>query len=138
MLLVVIITSLLSTWRKSAIVLDLIVLSAQLMLTMCSLELLINSFAILLFIKMMTCFLDGLLVVMLIFGLTFSFKPFMTFCISSIFLLERLENVSLIFNISLAMFFRVAGFVCLDGEVAFAYDFFSWKLVFFWSIWIIW
>ena len=28
------------------------------------------------------------------------------------------------------MFFRAAGFVCLDGEVAFIYDFFCWKLVF--------
>ena len=131
MLLVVIIIPLLSTQIKSAIVLDLIILSTQLMLTMYLLELLTNYFAILLFIGMMTCFLDGLLVVMLIFGLTFSFKLFMTFWISSIFLLERLGNISLIFNVSLTIFFGVDGFVCLDGEVAFAYDFFCWKLMFF-------
>ena len=73
---------------------------------------------------------DGPLVVMLIFSLTFSFEPFITFCISLIFLLGRLGNVFLIFNVSLVMFFGMAVFVWMDGEVVFTYDFFCWKLVF--------
>ena len=123
-LLVVIIISLLSTRMKSAIVLDLIVFRTQLILVMYKLEFLMNSFAISLFIGTITCFLEGPLVVMLIFSLTLSFEPLMTFCISSIFLSERLENVSLILSISLAMFFGATGLGCLSEEVAFAYDFF--------------
>ena len=82
-----------------------------------------NSFAISLFIGMITCFLERSLVVMLVFGLTLSFEPLMTFCISSIFLL-RLGNISLILSIFLAMFFGATGLGCLSEEVAFAYDFF--------------
>ena len=55
----------------------------------------------------------------------------MTFYISSIFLLGRLGNVFLILSVFLAMFFRAAGLSCLSKEVAFAYDFFCWELVFF-------
>ena len=122
-LLVVIIIPLLSTQMKSAIVLDLIVFRARLILAMCELEFLMNSFAISLFIGMITCFLERSLVVMLVFGLTLSFEPLMTFCISSIFLL-RLGNISLILSIFLAMFFGATGLGCLSEEVAFAYDFF--------------
>ena len=111
-LLVVITIPLLSTWIKSAIVLDLIVLRAWLILATCKLEFLMNSFAILLFIGTITCFLERPLVVMLIFSLTLSFEPLMTLCIS------------LILSISLVMFFRVAGLSCLGKEVAFAYNFF--------------
>jgi len=107
---------------KSAIVLDLIVLRAQLILAMCELEFLMNSFAISLFIGTITCFLEKPLVVMLIFGLTLSIELLMTFCISSIFLLGRLGNAFLILNVSLAMFFRATGLGCLSEEVA--YDFF--------------
>ena len=91
---------------------------------MCELEFLMNSFAISLFIEMITCFLEGPLVVMLIFSLTLSFESLMTFCIFSIFLLERLGNVSLILSVSLMMFFGVTGLGCLSKEVAFAYNFF--------------
>ena len=91
---------------------------------MCELEFLINSFIISLFIGTITCFLEGLLVVMLIFGLALSFKLLMTFCISLIFLLRRLGNVSLILSVSLVIFFEVAGLGCLSEEVAFAYNFF--------------
>ena len=55
---------------------------------------------------------------------TLFFELLMTFCISSIFLLGRLGNVSLILSISLAMFFGATGLGCLSEEVAFAYNFF--------------
>ena len=100
-------------------------------LATCKLEFLMNFFAITLFIGMITCFLERPLVVMLIFGLTLSFEPLITLCIFSIFLLGRLGNIFLILSISLAMFFRVTGLGCLSGEVAFAYNFFCWELMFF-------
>ena len=61
-LLVVMTIPLSSTQMKLAIVLDLIVLKAQLMLMTCELEFLMNSLVILLFIGMITCFLEGSLV----------------------------------------------------------------------------
>ena len=107
-----------STQIKSTIVLDLMALRAQFILTTCKLESLMNFLARLVFIGTITCFLEGPLVVMLILGLDLSFEPLMTFCISSIFLFERLENVFLIFNVSLAMFFEAEKLDCLDKDVA--------------------
>ena len=124
MLLVIITILLLSTWIKSAIVLDLIVLRTQLILAMCKLEFLMNFFVISLFIETITYFLEGPLVVMLIFSLVLFFEPLINFYISLIFLLGRLGNIFLILSVSLVMFFRVARLGCLSKEVAFVYDFF--------------
>ena len=59
--------------------LDLIVLRAQLMLTTCELESLMNFLVISLFIGMITCFLKGPLVVIVILSLDLLFESFMTF-----------------------------------------------------------
>ena len=63
---------------KSAIVLDLIALRAQLILTMCELKSLMNLLVMLLLIGMITCFCEGPLVVMEILGLALSFELLMT------------------------------------------------------------
>ena len=120
-----------SAWMKSANVLDLIALRAWLMLATCEFNSLMNSLAILLLIGMITCFCDEPLVVIAIFSLDLLFAPLMTFWTCLILLLERFRNVSLIFNVSLTMFFERGGPCCFSNKVAFAYNFFCWGLVFF-------
>ena len=130
-LLVIKTISLSSTCMKLANVLDLIALRAQLMLAICEFDSLMNSLAMSLLIGMITCFHDRPLVVMVILSLVLLFGLLMTFCTCLIFLLERFRNVSLIFNVSLTMFFEVDRLCWLVEEVAFAYDFFCWGLEFF-------
>ena len=68
-----------STQVKLTIVLDLMVLKARLMLMICELKFLMNSLVISLFIGIITCFLKGLLVVMVILSLDLLFNLLMTF-----------------------------------------------------------
>ena len=89
---------------KSANVLDLIALRVQLILTTCELESLINSLVISLLIRMIICFCNGPLVVIVILGLVLLLDSLMTFCTCLIFLLGRFGNVSLIFSIFLTIF----------------------------------
>ena len=78
-LLVVMTIPLFSAWMKLAIVLDQMLLRAQLMLTTCMLESLMNFLLRLLFISMMTCLWEGPFMVILIFSLGLLFKLLMTF-----------------------------------------------------------
>ena len=78
MLLVIIMIPLFSTQMKSAIMLDLIALRARLILTMCKLESLMNSLAMLLLIGIITCFCERSLVVIEILSLALSFELLMT------------------------------------------------------------
>ena len=79
-----------------------------------------NFLVISLFIRMITCFLKRLLVVMVILGLDLLFDLLMTFWTCSIFLSERFKNVSLIFSVFLMMFFGADELDSLVGEVALA------------------
>ena len=130
-LLVIITIPLSSTQMKSANMLDLIALRAQLILVTYEFESLINSLAISLFIGMITCFCDKPLVVMVILSLVLLFDLLMTFWTCLILLLGRFRNIFLIFNVSLTMFFRMDELCWLDKEVVFAYNFFYWGLEFF-------
>ena len=79
-----------------------------------------NFLVISLFIRMITCFLKRLLVVMVILSLDLLFDLLMTFWTCSIFLSERFKNVSLIFSVFLMMFFGADELDSLVGEVALA------------------
>ena len=77
-MLVIITIPLSSTQIKSAIVLDLIALRAQLILTMCELAFLMNSLAMSLLIGMITCFHKKPLVIMEILNLALLFELLIT------------------------------------------------------------
>jgi len=68
---------------------------------------------------------------MLILGFGLSFELLMTFWTNSIFLFGRLGKAFLIFNVYIAMFVVEEESDCLEGDDAYAYDFFYRMLVFF-------
>ena len=118
-LLVVMIIPLLSIQIKSAITFNLIFFRALLMFMIWVLKSLMKLLMLLMFMRMMTCFCDGPLVVMLIFGFGFSVL-LMIFWTILIFLFWRLGNTSLIFKISLAMLGELE-----ELADTWAYDFFG-------------
>ena len=96
--------SLSSTWIKSVMTFDFIPLRAWFMLMTCMLESLMYQFANSLLIGMITCFLDGLFVVMFKWGFGLSLVLLIIFCTWSIFLFWRCGKVFLIFKVSSTMF----------------------------------
>ena len=117
-LLVVITIPLFSTQIKSTIVFELIPLRAQLMLMTCILESLINFLLRSMLIGTMTCLREGPFVVILILGLGLLLGLLMIFQTRLIFVLERLENISLIFNMSLIISNKSIEEVFLDIDKA--------------------
>jgi len=94
---------LLSAQIKSAQMLDLMLLRAQLILITCEDKSLINLLPRSQLMRMITCLRDRLLVVMLSLSLALSLELLMTFWIESILLLGRLENIFLIFKVFITM-----------------------------------
>ena len=115
-LLVMMTTLLFSMWIKSAITSDLMFFNALLMLVTCTLESFMNLLALSKFIGTITCFLDGLLVVIFNFSLGLLLL-LMIFWIFWIFLFWRLGNTSLILRVSLAVLVLV--------DDTWVYNFFS-------------
>ena len=96
-------TPLLLEHIKSAEMLDLMVFKSLLMLEMCTLACNITILMFSLLISIINCFLDSLLIVMLILGLLFFPSLFTIFCISMILSGDSLENTFLILRISLLL-----------------------------------
>ena len=119
-----------STQMKSAIMLDLIVLRAWFILIMCILESLMNLLARSLFIRIITCFQEGSLVVISILGFSLLFVLLMIFWTKLIFLFGRLKNVFLSFKVFIAIFDIEVKLDCLEEDDAYTYDF-SWGVLTF-------
>ena len=101
-LLVVIVSSLLSAQIKSAMMSDLIFFRTLLILDIYLLDRTMNLLELTKLIGTNTCLFDSPFIIMLKFGFSF-FGLFIIFCTSSIFFVERLRKLSLIFTIYLIL-----------------------------------
>lgn len=126
-LLVVIITSLLLEWMKSAEILDFTSFNKLLIFIICMLAWGIMASKLLVLIKIMTYFLEELLIVILILSLFFFFLLFTISWISTIFLASNLGKVFLVLMISFTFFLEA----CMQVFLLLLSNWFESKVEFF-------